>query len=44
MINSNYQLISITKTLKNHFQQLYGKQLTQLILFSSQARGDAQKD
>lgn len=44
MTNKNNQLISITETLKTQFQHLYQQRLKQLILFGSQARGDAQED
>ncbi|MBF2056523.1 MAG: nucleotidyltransferase domain-containing protein [Cyanobacterium sp. T60_A2020_053] len=39
----NHSLEPIIKTLKNQFIQIYNHRLTHLILFGSQARGDAQQ-
>lgn len=35
-------IVSILQTLKTQLQELYGDRLIQLILFGSQARGDAE--
>ncbi len=44
MTHENPLLKSITTTLKTKFKDLYKQRLKQLILFGSQARGDAQFD
>ncbi|MCC3410421.1 MULTISPECIES: nucleotidyltransferase domain-containing protein [unclassified Microcoleus] len=38
------QLKNILTQLRSHFEQLYGDRLTQMVLYGSQARGDARPD
>jgi uncharacterized protein len=40
----NDKLKTILTQLRSHFEQLYGDRLTQMILYGSQARGDADPD
>jgi len=40
----NYKLKNILTQLRSHFEQLYGDRLTQMVLYGSQARGDADPD
>jgi uncharacterized protein len=43
-MNINDRLKTILTQLRSHFEQLYGDRLTQMILYGSQARGDAHPD
>ena len=40
----NDKLKNILMQLQSHFEQLYGDRLTQMVLYGSQARGDADLD
>lgn len=40
----NNKLKNILTQLRSHFEQLYGDRLTQMVLYGSQARGDARPD
>jgi predicted nucleotidyltransferase len=40
----NDKLKNILMQLRSHFEQLYGDRLTQMVLYGSQARGDAHPD
>ncbi len=40
----NDKLKNILTQLRSHFEQLYGDRLTQMVLYGSQARGDAHPD
>jgi len=40
----NHKLKNILMQLRSHFEQLYGDRLTQMVLYGSQARGDARPD
>jgi predicted nucleotidyltransferase len=40
----NDKLKTILTQLRSHFEQLYGDRLTQMVLYGSQARGDARPD
>ncbi|MEG4419267.1 nucleotidyltransferase domain-containing protein [Microcoleus sp. LAD1_D5] len=40
----NDKLKNILMQLRSHFEQLYGDRLTQMMLYGSQARGDAHPD
>ncbi|MCC3570523.1 MAG: nucleotidyltransferase domain-containing protein [Microcoleus sp. PH2017_40_RAT_O_B] len=40
----NHKLKNILTELRSHFEQLYGDRLTQMVLYGSQARGDADPD
>jgi predicted nucleotidyltransferase len=40
----NDKLKNILTQLRSHFEQLYGDRLTQMVLYGSQARGDARPD
>ncbi|MEG4807876.1 nucleotidyltransferase domain-containing protein [Microcoleus sp. F8-D3] len=40
----NDKLKNILMQLRSHFEQLYGDRLTQMVLYGSQARGDARPD
>jgi predicted nucleotidyltransferase len=40
----NDKLKNILTQLRSHFEQLYGDRLTQMVLYGSQARGDADPD
>ena len=40
----NDKLKNILTQLRSHFEQLYGDRLTQMVLYGSQARGDARSD
>ncbi len=40
----NDKLKTILTQLRSHFEQLYGDRLTQMVLYGSQARGDAHPD
>ena len=40
----NDKLKTILAKLRSHFEQLYGDRLTQMVLYGSQARGDADPD
>ncbi|MEG4419968.1 nucleotidyltransferase domain-containing protein [Microcoleus sp. LAD1_D5] len=40
----NDKLKNILTQLRSHFEQLYGARLTQMVLYGSQARGDAHPD
>ncbi|NJK67173.1 MAG: nucleotidyltransferase domain-containing protein [Microcoleus sp. CSU_2_2] len=40
----NDKLKTILTELRSHFEQLYGDRLTQMVLYGSQARGDADPD
>lgn len=43
-MNINDKLKNILTQLRSHFEQLYGDRLTQMVLYGSQARGDADPD
>jgi predicted nucleotidyltransferase len=43
-MNINDKIKTILMQLRWHFEQLYGDRLTQMILYGSQARGDARPD
>jgi predicted nucleotidyltransferase len=43
-MNINDKLKNILMQLRSHFEQLYGDRLTQMVLYGSQARGDADPD
>ncbi|WP_293134274.1 nucleotidyltransferase domain-containing protein [Microcoleus sp. bin38.metabat.b11b12b14.051] len=43
-MNINDQLKTILTHLRSHFEQLYGDRLTNMVLYGSQARGDAHPD
>ncbi|MEG3968012.1 nucleotidyltransferase domain-containing protein [Microcoleus sp. T2B6] len=40
----NDKLKNILMQLRSHFEQLYGDRLTKMVLYGSQARGDARPD
>jgi predicted nucleotidyltransferase len=40
----NDKLKNILTQLRSHFEQLYGDRLTEMVLYGSQARGDAHPD
>ncbi len=40
----NEKLTAILGELRNYLENLYGKQLVHIVLFGSQARGDARPD
>lgn len=40
----NEKLKSILNQLRSHFEQMYGDRLVKMVLFGSQARGDARPD
>ncbi len=40
----NDKLKNILTQLRSHFEQLYGDRLTKMVLYGSQARGDARPD
>ncbi|MBE9119156.1 nucleotidyltransferase domain-containing protein [Lusitaniella coriacea LEGE 07157] len=40
----NQKLKSILNQLRSHFEQIYGDRLVKMVLFGSQARGDARPD
>ncbi|MEG4067006.1 nucleotidyltransferase domain-containing protein [Microcoleus sp. Pol11C2] len=43
-MNINDRLTTILTDLRSHFEQLYGDRLTQMVLYGSQALGDADPD
>jgi predicted nucleotidyltransferase len=43
-MNINDQLKTILTDLRSHFDELYGDRLTNMVLYGSQARGDAHPD
>ena len=43
-MNINDKLKNILMQLRSHFEELYGARLTQMVLYGSQARGDARPD
>ena len=43
-MNINDRLKNILTQLRSHFEQLYGSRLTKMVLYGSQARGDAEPE